>query len=640
MAARPHRWLVPAALAICAAAPVLASAVHVGRGWVPVSDAAIVATRARDVFTVETPLLGQPSTAGIDVGEDVHHPGPLEYWVIAVAQRVHDGRATSLVAVVLVNLASAAAAVVLAWSAGGPSLAAAASAVVTGLGWSLRGEVLADPLNPSAALLPFAAFLVACVAAGARRRWAIVPAVVLGSYAAQAHLTIAAMVALAALGTVAGFAATTRHRGETTDRPASWRGPVVVALVLLAACWSAPLVDFVSRSGGNVAALAATSDARPPAEGALRRSLDKTTNALVPPIWLRSGADVPSLLARPSAVELGTTAALAGVAVLLGVLARRRREPAVVVAAAAALSLVGGGTLLFARFPTAFFNVFSLGNHLWLWPTSALLWSVAAAGIVALVGRRWVTLAAPGMATAGAVALGLASIIDPAAAPVDRGNPAMVRALSDELARTLPRDDTYLFDLSGEFEEQAVDTGIVHELVRRGFDVRVTPFFRPSYAWRTDEADVDAVLQVDVDRDRPTAEGTPVATFEPSRTASRRLANAEAAVVGRMEATGGLDDDLFPTFGKPVPESVDAFVKGDFLTMAAAGFLGETARWPETRALAAARRQPVRRAAVFLRRPTADQAAWTAMPATSEATVAAAGVRCSTTVGYTCQWTR
>jgi hypothetical protein len=631
--ARPTRWLAVAALALCATTPIVGSAVHVGRGWVPVSDTAIVATRARDVFTGETPLLGQPSTAGIDVGEDVHHPGPLEFWAIAAAQQAEDHPAASLVAVTVVNLAAVVLAVLMASWIGGMPLAAWASAVCTALGWSLRGEVLVDPLNPFAALLPFAAFLVACVAVTGRRWWALVPAVVLGSYAAQAHLTTAGMVALAVLGTAIGLIASRGPGGR------GWRRPAAAAAASALLCWSAPLLDVVTNGGGNLAALAATGGARDAADGALRRSFDKTVNAVAPlPVWARSGADIPSLLARPSGVGVVSGAILVGGAMALAFVGRRRRDGDSPVAGAAsiALALVVGGTFLFARFPTAFFNVFALGNYLWLWPASALLWSVVVAGGASVLGLDRRIGIVPAIV---AVALAGASVADPSSRPVDRGTPTAVRSLSSQLASTLDRDTTYLFDLSVEFDEQAVDTGVVHELVRRGFDVRVTPFFEPSYDWRADRASVEGVLRVRVDRERPTGEGAEVATFVPSPAASARLARAERAVVARLEASGGLDEDLFPAFGKPVPPSVEAFVEGDFLTMAATGFLGETARWPETRALEAARRQPVLRSTVFLR-PAAVQAAWTATPAPRETTVAAAGVTCSTTVGYTCQWTR
>ena len=602
MAVRLPRWLALVGLALCAAAPTLASAVEVAPGWVPVSDTAIVATRARDVFTRETPLVGQPSTAGIDVGEDVHHPGPLEFWVIAAAQRVHDGPAASLLAVTLVNVAALAVAVVVASWLGGLPLAAWTAAALAALGWSLRGEVLVDPLNPDAALAPFAAFLVAAVAVGARREWALVPAVLLGSYAAQAHLTTAGMVAIAAAGAVAGLVVSARRpRGDGRRR---WTSPVVVAALLLLACWSAPLLDVATRGGGNVAALAATGGARAGAGASLRAAFDKTVVAVAPlPVWLRSGADVPDLLDRPRGWAVALTVAAVVAAMALAVVSRVRRHPAtpvLVPAAAVAVTLVAGGTLLFARFPTAFFNVFALGNHLWLWPASALLWSVVVAGGAALVlGRR--SASAAWVPVAAAVAFAAWSVVDPTAHPVDRGNPATVRSLSHQLAATLSPDRTYRFDLSVEFAEQAVDTGVVHELARRGFDVRVTPFFRPSYAWRAGPPDdVDGVLQVVVG-DAAGADGEVVAAFSPPRSALARLDRAERAVVARLEAEGGLDEDLFPAFGKPVPASVEDFVAGDFLTMAATGFLGDTADWPETTALAEARRQPVRRAAVLLR---------------------------------------
>ena len=604
MPRRLARALAWAVLAACAMAPVVVSAFHVGRGWVPVSDTAIVATRARDVFTAESPLLGQPSTAGIDVGEDVHHPGPLEYWTIAVAQAVHDAPVASLVAVVLVNLAAAVTAVVVVWRAGGTAVAAWTAAALAALSWSLRGEIVADPLNPSAALLPFAAFLVVCVAVTARRRWALMPAVLLGSYAAQAHLTTAAMVGLAAAGTVIALAVS--RRDDREGHGASWRRPVIASAAVLVVCWSAPIVDVVVHGGGNVAALLATGGARTAASGTVGASFDKTANAVgPPPVWLRSGADVPSLLEGPGPGEVVATLALAAVAVMLVIVTRRRGRTAG--AAVVAPTLLAGGTLVFARFPTAFFNVFAVGNYLWLWPASLLVWAAVAGGIASLARGRLppaTTTIATAVGTGAAAAFAILTIIDPASTPVDRGNPAIVRSLSAQLAANLDRDATYLFDLSGEFDEQAVDTGVVHELLRRGFDVRVTPFFEPSYDWRADPVDVDAVLRVDVDRDAPAAEGEVVASFTPGREARRRLERAERQVADRLDAAGGLDEDLFPAFGKPVPPSVDAFVEGDFLTMADSGFLGDTSRWPETRRLAEARRQAVLRAAVFVRPPT------------------------------------
>mgnify|MGYP000262277754 CR=1 FL=1 len=465
---------------------------------------------------------------------------------------------------------------------------------------------MVDPLNPYAAVLPFAAFLVACVGVAARRWWALVPAVALGSYAAQAHLTTAGMVAIAAIGTVAG-GLLNRSSGAN-----GWRRPLATSAVLLVVCWSAPLVDVATRGGGNVAALTATGGARTAAGGSLRASFDKTTNAVAPiPVWLRSGADVPSLLTRPSPVEVAACATVILAAVGLGIAAwrRRREEPndaAIVGGAAIASTLLAGGTLLFARFPTAFFNVFALGNYLWLWPASALAWGVAVGGAAAPLGRRVPALRAPLAALPVLALAGFAasSIADPSSAPIDRSNPAVVRELSAQLVSHLDRDATYRFDLSVEFAEQAVDTGVVHELLRRGFDIRVTPFFEPSYAWRADPATtVDGVLEVVVARDTPTGDGERLASFTPSTPARARLARAERAVVARFERNGGLDEALFPAFGKPVPASVQDFVEGDFLTMAATGFLGPTADWPETRELAAARRQPVLRAAVFLRPP-------------------------------------
>ena len=50
-------------------------------GWRPVSDASAIALRSWDILTAYAPLVGQATR----LGQGIFDPGPLEYWLLAVA---------------------------------------------------------------------------------------------------------------------------------------------------------------------------------------------------------------------------------------------------------------------------------------------------------------------------------------------------------------------------------------------------------------------------------------------------------------------------------------------------------------------------------------------------------------------------
>ena len=624
----PSRWLrlVPVVVTLACLAPVVSSALHVLPGWVPVSDTAIIAIRSRDVLTDDAPLLGQPSTAGATVGEQVHHPGPLEYWAIGAAQRLGDHRAASLVVVAVVN--GAAVLTVLWWlrALGGTwGLALGAVPVVATL-WSLRGETLVDPLNPLAAVLPFAAFLVSLVASATGRPWALASAVVAGSWAAQAHVSVTGLVAAATLGVVvAAVASRLWRRARPSSAPpvtpaaghahgtgSRWRRPVVVALVLLLACWAGPIVDVLANGGGNVRALATTAGSVESQPRGSRAALDRTVGAVAwRPVWAQAGAGVPHLLRRPSTAEVVGVLALWLVG-LVAAVANRRRAPALAWALTAVSVVLVTGTALLARLPGSFLNIFQAGNYLWLWPASALLWSAAAGGVVVLVGtatgRRPVPAGLVLLPLAVVTALAGASVVEPSHRAVQRDGPAYVTALSGQLAARLDRSSVYGVDLSFDLDTQVVDVGIVHELERRGFDLRVPEAFEPSFGSRRASglAATDGTLVVDLDADAPPAGGTLVAAYRPPPELVDRLEAVERALAARVDRAGGPEALLYPALGIEPPATTLDFVRGDLLGLTQIGLLPATvAAWPELRALDRVRALPVREVAVHLVAPPA-----------------------------------
>src|SRR2546421_10483326 len=98
---------------LAAALPAVVSTVRgVTAGAVPNGDRGVIATRAYDVFTSHTPLLGQYSASTLVVHRETHSLGPLLYWLLALPSRL--GPAAMTVAMGAVSVASAGGVVLLA----------------------------------------------------------------------------------------------------------------------------------------------------------------------------------------------------------------------------------------------------------------------------------------------------------------------------------------------------------------------------------------------------------------------------------------------------------------------------------------------------------------------------------------------
>ena len=177
------------AAGVAASIPVIVSTVHgVQAGWEPDGDDGIILTRALDVFTSHSPLIGQYSEAGDVTGQIVHSAGPMLYWLLAIPVRL-GGPASAAIAMGVLNCACIVICVVLARRRGGILLMVATAVAIAAMCQSLAGEVFHDVWNPSAAMFPFLAliFLSWSVAAGDYR---LLPAVALfASFVVQTHLT-------------------------------------------------------------------------------------------------------------------------------------------------------------------------------------------------------------------------------------------------------------------------------------------------------------------------------------------------------------------------------------------------------------------------------------------------------------------
>jgi hypothetical protein len=285
---RLRRRALTLATGLTAAVPVLAATVRAVRdGWVPAADMGVVATRAWDVFTSHTPLVGQYSYAGRVTGKITHSLGPMLYWLLALP--AHFGSPASITWTMgIVNTLAILGIVALARRRGGVVLMFAAAIALALMCQSLAAETFHDIWNPSAALFPFTLVIFLCWSLSCGEYRLLPLTALVASFVLQANLTYLpptlGLLAVGIAGLVVSRVEIRRHRlavatvaesgaeaqGADADEPAAHRSPgaqplpaadparrsllpwVLAALAVVAIFWSAPVIDELSEPTGNM----------------------------------------------------------------------------------------------------------------------------------------------------------------------------------------------------------------------------------------------------------------------------------------------------------------------------------------------------------------------------------------------------
>lgn len=490
---------LPLVLGLLAALPVIVSTVEaIGAGWIPVGDDGIIASRAYDVLTGDSPLLGQFSAASGSGGDPVHSLGPMLYWLLAVPARL--GPTALVVTAGLVNVLSIMGIVVLARRRGGDVLMVAVALGVAVMCWSFVPDTLHDIWNPSLALMPFALliFVAWSVACGEHRLLPL--GVVLASFVVQCHLTFVlptvGLLAIALAGVVAA-------RRTAPGLPGLGRSAIIAAVLALV-CWSAPLLEQAVHRPGNLVQVgrAAVADRGKLGGDAGWHATVRTVG--IPPWWVqRSGtpADVlTDVTTTPSALSVASAAALLAVLAALAVAGWRRRR--LDIAAAAAIALVLALTLgaVAASTPTKDGLFISVGYTLrWSSVAGMFAWLIAGWGTLVLLRPAFARIdldtRRTAVAAAGAVAV-VGTVVAVGTRP-DVFGPRYAPAESvAEAAGDLPggRPVTVEAPLN-RFDLQ---TAAIYALRRQGRDVRVPLFdvqlgsrYRPGAPGRADRVRID-----------------------------------------------------------------------------------------------------------------------------------------------------
>ncbi len=160
----------------------------VGRTWYPSGDRSLVELLVRDVGH-DTRLVGPYSRYGWS------HPGPAQYWLLAIPYRLTGSSSVSLLlATITVNAASIIGMIWVAWRRGRVVLAVLTAAVLSILLSSFGASFLVDPWNPFITVLPVGLFVMLVWADVDGERWALPAAVAVGSFVLQSHIGYAAIV--------------------------------------------------------------------------------------------------------------------------------------------------------------------------------------------------------------------------------------------------------------------------------------------------------------------------------------------------------------------------------------------------------------------------------------------------------------
>lgn len=469
------------ATVLVAIAPVVIAAVRAAAGsWIPIGDDAYFTARSLDVATADHPLLGAWSAGSVAVETPVNNLGPMQLDLLAPFTRFAPMGGTAI-GTATVHIAAI---VTIAWLVrriAGRRFILPAMTAVSLLGWSMGSEMLITPQQHQYLVFPYLCVLVAAWAVTCGDRWALVPAVVFSSLAAQTHLSypvlLAALVPPMAVGLVVAARRNARSGTTTSTTPLLVSGAVAVVL------WAQTAIDQFFGWGNAGDVLTAGGEAPTPTVSTAVRIVAEVVGS--PTSYLRSGygAFNPAQSVGSDldvAVLVAVVVAVAG-ALLVAVATSHR-----VAAAGLSIATVSlAAAILDARLLPVSADLGLLAtNYRWLWAIVTFL----VLGMLCLVvrvaprvsarhGSRFVggVLAVILVTTAMANVPRSIQVFEPT---VYRANQQATRALLDQLdesAIDAAIDGPVIVDQDGMYLGHPYTYPILTMLTRQGIEYRFEP---------------------------------------------------------------------------------------------------------------------------------------------------------------------
>ena len=455
----------------------------VARGWTPLSDDALFAVRARDVFSYHNfPLVGLDSSTSIVAGTELHHPGPLQLDLLALPVRIFGGGAGLAIGVAVINVAAILGIAVFAYRRGGALTGTLAMLLTAGLCWTMGSEALFEPWQPIAVLLPFFCFVFLAWSVSCGDLVALPFAALAGSFVLQTHVSYVLLVPTLAVWALVGGGLVLR--AEQRADPAAWprlrrralRATAVAALVFLV-CWLQPLVDQVIGQG-NLGRLLTNAGSGSRTYGYSYGARLVASVVALPSWWFRPSMDQTLFPSNGWTAPSLVTAAvsLVALAVILGIcwwLARRASDLEARRAAVTAGLAVVAGLATAGRVPI---TIFGLEAHVfwWLWPISAFIFFVVGVTVArraAQLVQRRVLVPVGAVATAVLASLALPTLAQGLTPNTREYAIPTVHAVNAQLGRLKGRGPILVDPLLKSRLGDPYGFAIIAELQRRGIPI-------------------------------------------------------------------------------------------------------------------------------------------------------------------------
>jgi hypothetical protein len=475
--------------------------------WTAYGDDAVIAVRAIDVFTGNSPLVGQWTSGPAELLDSyVYTPGPTLYWLLALPARFLDPRWLA-VTIAAVNVACVVGTVGLAHRRGGRGLMLATAIAIPVMVASIPAQTYNDVWNPGVPLPPLMLLVFVAWSLGCGEYRLLPLTALLASFIAATHLSyVAPAVAVTAIG-LAGLVVRLRSRA---DRRPVWPWAVTAAAICVV-CWAPPVIDEVTNAPGNLSRLrtAATADEAKLGREAGGRAVVHTVG--IPPWWLRAPREplerIGDLSNSPGALSTASAALVLAALVAVALLALRRRRQDVLVGAALALALCAAVVVDAAATPRSAFDTVYYTLR-WASVAGMFAWLVLGWSVATLLLR------VPGRITARPrplVALGAAAVLAAGTVVALSANPRTepyrpIRAAVERVKAELPSGGAVRVDASGEgngvFLAVNFQAAMVYGLRQEGRTV-VAPTIAKLLGDAYADGDHARRVQVDVDRPPP-----------------------------------------------------------------------------------------------------------------------------------------
>lgn len=433
-----------------------------GGSFTPWADTALTELVVRDVGS-HSVLVGPYSRFGWN------HPGPILFYLLAAPYRAVGASAGLDLGALAINAASAVGICLVVRRRGSGALVLWCVVGIGLLLGALGAEVLRDSWNPRITVLPFtlAVFCTWAVLRGSR--WAVVAVVVIGSFVVQSHVGYAP--AVLALLVVVSASIIRRWHAARDDEA---RRVMVVGSIVGGVLWLPPVVDQIVNERGNLREIGAYFLNHGGSHG-----IDDAARAVLvavgePVAWL-VGAEVAWW---PGAIVVA-------VLVVTLVLAVWHGHPDAKFLAALGALVVAVGVVSMSRV------VGPIEDYLALWTVSVFLVAWVAAGALAHAEftARKVSEAARRVLVLGMAVVAFGLGIDVTIAAANAGAPEAATSVTiGDLTRRVvrevpPGDDPIVVEIP-DHDQWPYAAGVVLQLERAGYDVRVDPSERTLFGRR------------------------------------------------------------------------------------------------------------------------------------------------------------